>query len=66
MSLPRKISVEEEPEAVSASVSRLTEHIKLVMMMFEEDIIAALPGQFAAVAVVEAVSSVEDMIVPGR
>jgi hypothetical protein len=36
------------------------------MMLFEEDIIADLPGQFAAVAVVEAVSGVEDMIVPGR
>jgi hypothetical protein len=35
-------------------------------MLFEEDIIADLPGQFAAVAVVEAVSGVEDMIVPGR
>lgn len=64
MSLPETISV--EAEAVSASVSGLTEHLKLVTMLFEEDIVADLPGQYAAVAVVEAVSGFEAMIVPGR
>jgi hypothetical protein len=39
MSLPGTISVEEEAEAVSASVSGLTEHLKLGTMLFEEDIV---------------------------
>lgn len=65
MSLPRTISLEEKAEAVSASVAGLTEYLKLVAMLFEEDIVADLPGQLATVAVVEAVSGVEAMIVPG-
>ncbi len=34
-------------------------------MLFEEEIVADLPRQFAAVSVVEVVSGVEAMIVPG-
>lgn len=66
MSLPGTISVDEEAEAVSASVAWLTEQLKLVTMLFEEAIVADLPGQLATVAVAEAVSSVEAMIVLGR